>query len=97
MADACMHIISSKQTDIIFPINISSGQEYSISELSYIIAKIIGYKGKINWDTNKPDGTYKKTLDTKRINQIGWKPTTNIEDGIALTYEWYLENLDVSI
>ena len=97
LADACMHIISSKQTDIIFPINISSGQEYSISELSYIIAKIIGYKGKINWDTNKPDGTYKKTLDTKRINQIGWKPTTNIEDGIALTYEWYLENLDVSI
>ncbi len=97
LADACMHIITSKQKDIMFPINISSGEEYSISELSCIIAKIVGYKGKIRWDTNKPDGTYKKTLDTKKINQIGWKPTTNIEDGIALTYEWYLENLDVSI
>lgn len=97
LADACILVLNTDIKKITQPINISSGQEFSILELSHIIAKIIGYKGKIKWDTSKPDGTYKKSLDTKRINKLGWKPKTSIEEGIFLTYKWYLDNLNPSM
>lgn len=72
--------------------NIGSGTDYSIKELSEIIASNIGYQGEIQWDISKPDGAPKKLLDSSKFLGLGWKPTTNITDGIDKTYKWFLEN-----
>ena len=72
-------------------INIGSGKEVSILELSKIIAKVTGFDGKFIFDKKKPDGTPRKLIDSKQINSLGWKSKTNLLDGIKLTYEWYLK------
>lgn len=73
-------------------INIGCGKDISISELAKIIAQIIGYKGKIEFDTTKPDGTPRKLMDVSRLAQLGWKYKTELEEGIEKTYRWFLEN-----
>jgi GDP-L-fucose synthase len=71
-------------------INIGSGIDYSIKELSDIVSGVIGYKGEINFDTAKPDGMMKRLLDSSKINQLGWMAKTSLEDGIRNTYSWYV-------
>lgn len=73
-------------------INIGCGKDISISELAKIIAQIIGYKGNIEFDTIKPDGTPRKLMDVSRLAQLGWKYKTELEEGIEKTYRWFLEN-----
>jgi GDP-L-fucose synthase len=73
--------------------NIGSGVDYSINELAQMISVIVGYKGEIEWDISKPDGTPRKLLDSSRFLQLGWRPFTDIKDGIKTTYEWYKNNL----
>jgi len=73
-------------------INIGCGKDISISELAKIIAQIIGYEGKIEFDTTKPDGTPRKLMDVSRLAQLGWKYKTELEEGIEKTYRWLLEN-----
>jgi GDP-L-fucose synthase len=73
-------------------INIGCGKDISISELAKIIAQIIGYEGKIEFDTTKPDGTPRKLMDVSRLAQLGWKYKTELEEGIEKTYRWFLEN-----
>ncbi len=75
--------------------NIGTGKDYSIKELANIIKSIIGYDGKILWDTNKPDGTPRKLLDSSRFLGFGWKPSVPLERGLRLTYKWYLKNLEI--
>ncbi len=70
--------------------NIGSGEEISIKELSYLIKKIIGYKGEIRWDTSMPNGTPRKLLDSGRIKKCGWTSKIDLETGIKQTYNWYL-------
>ena len=65
--------------------NIGSGIEISIKELAYLISDCIGYKGKIIWDESKPDGTFKKNLDSSRIQSLGWKPKIGLKEGIKKT------------
>lgn len=72
--------------------NIGSSVDYSIKELADIIASIVGYDGKILWDTDKPDGTPRKLLDSTRFLSLGWKPSVTSETGLRLTYQWYLKN-----
>jgi GDP-L-fucose synthase len=72
--------------------NLGTGMDYSIQELTEIISKIVGYNGKILWDSSKPDGTMQKLLDSSRFLAFGWNPTMAFEDGLRLTYEWYLKN-----
>jgi GDP-L-fucose synthase len=67
-------------------INLGSGYEVSISKLSKIISKIIGYKGKIVFDKSKPNGTKRKLLDSSRIAKMGWKPKIKIMQGIEQSY-----------
>ena len=73
--------------------NIGSGVDYSINELAQQISEIVGFKGEIEWDTTKPDGTLRKLLDSSRFLQLGWRPVTDIKNGIKTTYEWYVNNL----
>ena len=74
--------------------NIGTGRDISIKELAYIIQKIVAHKGNIIWDSSKPDGTPRKLLDVSKINRLGWKYNTNLEDGISKTYKWFLENIE---
>lgn len=69
--------------------NIGSEDEISILELSQLVAKIIGYKGKINWDSSFPNGTPRKKLDSTRFTKVGWKPSVSLEKGIIDTYDEY--------
>lgn len=76
--------------------NIGTGVDYSIKELAGIISRIVGYKGDIKWDVNKPDGAPRKLLDSSKFLALGWKPSVNIEDGLMATYEWYLRNIKLN-
>ena len=73
-------------------INIGTGEDISIAELSKMIKRITGFNGEIVYDSSKPDGTPKKLLDVSRLHKFGWKHKTNLEEGIKLTYNWYLDN-----
>ena len=73
-------------------INIGSGQEVSIKDLADKISKAVGFSGEIIWDSSKPDGTMRKVLDSSKIAKLGWKPLISLDQGIASTVEWYLQN-----
>jgi GDP-L-fucose synthase len=72
-------------------LNIGMGKDLTINELAELIAEVIGFKGKIVYDSSKPDGTPRKLLDITRINNLGWKAKTDLKTGIQKTYKWYLE------
>ena len=74
-------------------INVGSGQDITIRELSKIISEVVGYNGSLIFDTNKPDGTPRKLIDTSKLNNLGWKPIINLRDGLENTYKWYLKNI----
>ena len=73
-------------------INIGTGIDLTIAELVEKIAKSVGYTGSVSWDTAREGGTPQKLLDIQKITNLGWKPTINLDQGIKLTIEWYLEN-----
>ena len=70
-------------------VNIGTGKDIQIKELANLINKIVGYEGKVKWDTSKPDGTPKKLLDVERMNGFGWKAKIELEEGIELAYKYY--------
>lgn len=72
-------------------INVGSGSEISIKDLANKISLIAGYKGKVVFDTSKPDGVLKKTLDSSLISSLNWSPKVALDDGLKRTYEWYRE------
>ena len=74
-------------------LNIGSGEEVSILQLSEIIKEVIGYEGILSFDSSKPDGNPRKLLDSKLINSYGWKPEISLQKGIENTYSWYKENI----
>ncbi len=73
-------------------INIGSGEEVTIKQLSELLAKEMNYQGEVCFDTNGPDGTPRKVLDNSKINSIGWSPKINLEEGIKRTVKWFYEN-----
>ena len=75
-------------------LNVGTGKDISIMELSKLIAGIINYKGKIICDRSKPDGTPRKLMDVSRIKNLGWKYKTELRDGIEKTYKWFKENIE---
>lgn len=75
-------------------INVGTGIDCTIKELTETVAKVVGYQGKIEWDTTKPDGTPRKLMDVSRLDRLGWKAKVILEDGLAKTYAWFLENQD---
>lgn len=74
------------------PINLGSGQEVRISALVYMMQELLNYKGKITWDTSKPDGQPRRGLRIWKIQELGWKPEINLKEGLKDTINWYLEN-----
>lgn len=76
-------------------INVGSGIDYSIKDLTETVAKVVGYKGKIKWDVNKPDGTKRKLMDTSLINSLGWKAKIDLHEGLTKTYKWYLNSQEI--
>ena len=75
------------------PINIGVGVDISIKNLAEKIAKIVGYSGKILWDKSKPDGVARKLLDDSKIKSLGWKHEVDLDQGISITYKWYLDKI----
>ncbi len=73
-------------------INVGSGHEVSIKDLATMISAVVGFSGEIIWDSSKPDGTPRKVLDSSKIIKLGWKPLISLDQGIASTVEWYLQN-----
>jgi GDP-L-fucose synthase len=73
-------------------INCGSENEASILELTNLIQKVVGYRGKITLDSSKPDGTYRKKMDNTQISNMGFFAKTTLEEGLKKTYAWYLEN-----
>lgn len=88
LASACIFLMDNYDDSEI--INIGTGEDVSIKELAEMIGKIVGYDGKIVWDSTKPDGTPRKLLDVSKLHNLGWKHEINLEDGLKMTYEWYL-------
>lgn len=72
-------------------INIGTGNDLRIMELARLISRITGFRGGLSWDSSKPDGTFRKLLDVSRINKLGWKAKTSLEEGISRVYEYYLD------
>ena len=66
-----------------------SGEDISIRELADLVAQVVGFGGRIEWDTSKPDGTPRKLLDVARLRDLGWEPSISLRDGVASTYEWF--------
>ncbi len=73
-------------------VNAGTGKELTIKQLTELVAKVVGYKGRIEWDSTKPDGTPRKLLDVSKATALGWTYKTELEDGIALAYEDFLNN-----
>jgi GDP-L-fucose synthase len=90
LADACVFIM--KHYDQEEPLNIGTGDDISIADLARLIAEIVGYDGRFEFDASKPDGTARKLLDVTRLNRLGWHPTIELPQGIRSTYAWYLDN-----
>lgn len=74
------------------PINLGSGQEVRISALVYMLQELLNYKGKITWDTSKPDGQPRRGLRIWKVQELGWKPEIGLKEGLKDTINWYLEN-----
>lgn len=75
-------------------INVGTGVDCTIRELAETVAKVTGFKGKLSFDVTKPDGTPRKLMDVSRLEQLGWKASISLEDGLKNAYNWYLDNFE---
>jgi len=82
-------VMASQNYDSAMHLNIGTGEDLAIKDLALMVASLSGFRGEIIWDTSKPDGTPRKTLDVSRMNALGWKPTITLSDGIDSTIAWY--------
>ena len=94
LADACLMLLQNYNSHE--TINVGWGDDLPIRELAEAVAGVVGFEGELEWDSSKPDGMPRKLLDTSRINALGWNPSIKLNDGLASTYDWYLENLEKS-
>lgn len=91
LADACVYLMENYTGDEI--VNVGTGEDITILELAQMIKNIVGSQGEIVTDPTKPDGTPRKLLDVSKLHNLGWKHKTNLEEGIKITYDWFLKNL----
>jgi nucleoside-diphosphate-sugar epimerase len=75
-------------------INVGFGDDITIVELAQLVAKIVGFEGRITTDSSRPDGTMRKLMDVSRLKDMGWVPSISIEKGVEETYRWFLENIE---
>ena len=92
LAEAVVYALENNLLEHLY--NIGTGKDITIKELAETIQKVTGHQGKIVWDANKPDGKPRKLLDVSKMKEIGWEYSTELEDGIKRTYQWFLGNID---
>ena len=90
LADALLHLMQHYSDEE--HVNVGWGEDLPIRELAEMVARVVGYEGRLGWDTSKPDGTPRKLLDVGRLRTLGWQPTIPLEAGLRTTYEWFLAN-----
>jgi len=90
LANACIFLMNNYDDSKI--INIGTGIDVTIKELTEAIKNVVGYEGNISWDTTKPDGTPRKLLNVDKLHNLGWRHTTELNDGLRMTYQWFKEN-----
>lgn len=93
LGNACVYLMETYDDPSI--INIGTGEDVTIHTLAELVAATVGYKGKIVWDTSKPDGTPQKLLDVSKIHALGWQHKIGLTEGLASTYTWFVENAHV--
>jgi GDP-L-fucose synthase len=93
IAQACLILLRGDTSQLQFPLNLGTGKDYSIKELAENIANVVGYTGKLEWDTSKPDGAPRKLLDSSRLLKFGWRPSVELGAGLKSTYQWYLDSM----
>jgi len=91
LARACRFLLENYDSPEI--VNVGVGEDVTIRELAELICETLGYKGQLVFDPEKPDGTPRKLLDVSKINALGWKAETSLQDGIRQTYQWYLAHV----
>ena len=92
LAQAVIYALENILSEYLY--NVGSGKDITIKELAETIQKVVGHRGKIIWDSSKPDGTPKKLMDVSKMNAMGWTYTTELDEGIEKTYKWFLENIN---
>ena len=99
MASACIHVmkldkaIYSEHTQpMMSHINVGTGIDCTIRELAETMKQVVGFEGKIVFDTTKPDGAPRKLMDVSRLERLGWKASVSLQDGLGMTYRWFLEH-----
>ncbi len=102
MADACVYLMTMddhqlekfvRQENVAPLVNIGCGEDMTIVELAHLIAKTVGFKGRLEFDTSRPDGTPRKLLDVGLLNDLGWSPTIGMEEGLRLAYQDFLGHI----
>jgi GDP-L-fucose synthase len=90
IADVCLRLLQEDVSALEFPLNIGVDADMSIKQLAEIIAEVVGYTGRLDWDLTKPDGAPRKLLDSARLRAFGWLPKVGFAEGLGDTYEWYV-------
>ena len=91
LADALVHLMNNYSADR--HVNIGTGEDLSINDLAVLVRDVVGFKGKIVYDTSKPDGTPRKLLDVSLLHSTGWHHNTSLRKGIEIVYDWYQKQL----
>lgn len=99
MAAACVHVMQLSDDDyaahtepMLSHVNVGTGEDLTIRELSEAIQQVVGFKGRLEFDTSKPDGTPRKLLDVSRLRDLGWEYQIGLKEGLASTYSWFIQN-----
>ncbi|WP_328296067.1 GDP-L-fucose synthase [Kineococcus sp. NBC_00420] len=92
LAQACLFLL--RHYDDPDPVNVGTGSDVTVAELAGMVAGVAGYRGRIEWDASKPDGTPRKLLDVSKLRALGWSASTPLADGVAATYDWYRRALE---
>ncbi|WP_212934677.1 GDP-L-fucose synthase [Bacillus hominis] len=89
LADACVYLMNNYEGNEI--VNIGVGEDLSIKELAEKVKATVGFTGELRFDTSKPDGTPRKLVDVTKLNALGWKATTSLDEGLKKAYDWFLQ------
>ena len=94
MASATLFALENDLKDDLY--NVGFGADLTIKELAELVQKIVGHQGNIIWDATKLDGTPKKLMDSRKLRNLGWQPKIKLEDGIRMTYDWFMKEISLT-
>ena len=92
VAEPVVYALENRLPEYLY--NVGSGKDITIKELAETIQKAVGHTGTIVWDADKPDGTPRKLMDVSKMKSIGWEYSTELQEGIEKTYDWFLNNIE---